>query len=511
MNPINTGKERFAIKGRYWDGENQRDGIIVIEQGRIVDILESNHSLSNSIEKSILPSDSLLIPGFIDVHTHMASYGVSKQRPNFSDTESLDDFLDRLREAVGTAREEVLIGEGFDQSRWKENRLPTKTELDRVAPDMPVIVRRVCGHLAVTNSKGLELFKDFSKGIDFEHGWLFEDVPLNLSKFFPPDFETIKLGILLAQEELLSMGITSIHEVGNPPQFKAYKELFEAGLLKIRVYFNFFEKYGKHLVNSGITTGFGNDHIKIGGIKFFLDGSVGAHTAAFFKKYKDANTRGKLNWNTVKLKEKLRFYHENGFQTLCHAIGDRAIAQVVNIWKEILQGGNYLRHRIEHFEFPSIKEIQLSSRLGLLVSMQPNFAYRWGGPGQLYDLHLQSDIAHMNNPFADVINEGLRMGFGSDGMPYGPIYGLIGAVQHPVPKSRINLKTALRLYTERSAHLSFDEVIKGKIARNYFADLIVLSPNPFEVDLVDVKVTHVWVNGKLVFPNSDSIKIPSWR
>ncbi len=495
----------IALAGKYWDGETQRDGMIVIEQGKIIDILEPEQSISDSIEKTFLPPDSLLIPGFIDVHTHMASYGVAKQRTNFSDTNSLDDFLERLREAVRTARGEVLLGEGFDQSRWKENRLPTKYELDRVTPNIPVIIRRVCGHIAVANSRGLELFRGITKGVDFENGWLFEEIPLNLSKYFPPDFETVKLGILVAQEELLSMGITSIHEIGNPTQFKAYRELYDAGLLKIRVYFNFFEKYGRHLISSGLTTGFGNDYLKIGGIKFFLDGSVGAHTAAFFKKYRDANTSGKLNWNTQKLREKLQFYHENGFQTLCHAIGDRAIAQVVNIWKEVLKGGNYLRHRIEHFEFPTRKEIQLSSRLGLLVSMQPNFARRWGGSGQLYDLHLRLEISQRNNPFADVINEGLRIGFGSDGMPYGPIYGLQGATEHPVKNSRIELGQAFRIYTEGGAYLSFEEDVKGKIEKNYYADFILLSPNPFESGLDNVRVLQVWVNGKREFTSKGFI------
>lgn len=492
--------QAFLLEGPFWDGQETRWGTLWIEDGRILEVYTgSPPALPSDLPVIRLPKEGLLIPGFVDTHTHMASYGLKLQRPDFGSVQSLEEFLEKLRTEVAEFRGRFLIGEGFDQSIWPENRLPTREELDRVTGKTPVIIRRVCGHVAVANTAALERIPKDVPGVDRQQGWLFEDVPLHLHKFVPPDFEEVKLGILAAQERLLALGITSVHDIGSPSQFRAYQELRQAGLLKIRVTFHILDRYAEAWLQSGITTGLGDDQLRVGGVKFFLDGSVGARTAAFFGRYPGHATTGQLNWRTPDLQRHLQKFHEHGLQVLCHAIGDRAIHQVVQIWKGILAGGNPLRHRIEHLEFPLEKDLDLMAKLGLYASLQPNFVARWGKPGALYDRNLGPVRWHRNNPFRQILDRGIRVAFGSDGMPYGPLYGLVGAVEHPNPEARISLKEALNLYTQAGTAFSFEEDQKGKLAKRYVADMVYLYPSPFHAPLDRVTIQRVWIGGRVVY------------
>ncbi len=498
--PNTPGKANsYLLEASYWDGQQVRRGVLWIESGQIRAIEKNHEPFSKDLPRFRLPEDGLLVPGFIDTHTHMASYGVKLQRPDFGTVRSLTEFLEKLKEEVQRRASTFLIGEGFDQSTWPENRLPTREELDRVTGTTPVIIRRVCGHVAVANTAALEKLSPQTPGVDWQHGWLFEEVPLHLHQFVPLEFEEVKLGILHAQERLLALGITSIHDIGSPTQFRAYQELHQAGLLQIRVTFHLLDRYASAWLEGGIVTGLGDETLRVGGIKFFLDGSVGARTAAFFARYPGQHTTGRLNWRTSELRLHLQRLHEHGLQVLCHAIGDRAIRQIVHLWNEILAGGNPLRHRIEHLEFPQEKDLSLLSKLGLYVSLQPNFVARWGGPGALYDQQLGHARWRRNNPFRRILDHGIRAAFGSDGMPYGPLYGLQGAVAHPLPSSRLTLEEALQLYTHAGAFFSFEEDCKGKLAPGFLADMVLLVRSPFQAPIHEVQVKGVWVGGMQVF------------
>jgi hypothetical protein len=439
---------------------------------------------------------TLALPGFIDSHSHLASWGLKFLSPNLNQTKSIEEALqivsDRVKELEG---ENPLIFEGFDQSKWKEKRLPTRSDLDKVAPSHPVILRRICGHIAVANTLALKKLKGGIR--DWERGILDEGTSLSLRKLFPPSREEWKLAILKAQEEIIGMGITMVHEFGRGEVFNAYWELKEAGLLKVRVRFNFYERDMKSLLRLGISSGFGDDILKIGGIKIFVDGSVGARTAAFFKGYRGVRKRGLLLRKKSRLEEAIRLAEEGGLQLLIHAIGDRAIRETVQSFKGALLGGNPLRHRIEHFEFPGEEDLGDIKKLGICLSMQPNFVVEWGGKEGMYREYLGDDYWRRNNPFGEIKRMGIKMAFGSDSMPFGPVYGMRGAVFHPVDGQSISLGESIRCYTENGAYLSFDEEKLGKIEEGYLADIVIF-PKDF-LKLKEVKPIALFIDGSCQF------------
>ena len=452
-----------------------------------------NHGFLERTET--LPRDAkvfdVVIPGFIDAHTHLWQYGLFISRPNLKETKSIKDALEFIEAVVksGNYRPPIIFEE-FDQSTWDEKRFITKKELDNVTGDTPVILRRVCGHIAIANSAALKLLPRKTPGVDSKSGLLLEEVPLKINEYFPPEFEEIKLAILTAQEEMINLGITSVHEFGNVTAFRAYEELRDAGLLKIRVYFNFYENDLENLIKLGIRSGFGNTVLRIGGVKIFADGSVGGKTAAFFENYVGEKHSGKLLKTREELENLIKRAQENGIQLLIHAIGTRAIRTSLEAFKNALEGGNYLRHRIEHFEFPEEVDLKLAKSMGILISAQPNFVERWGGENGMYREYLGDRLWKLNNPFKKMLSLGIKVAFGSDAMPPSPQYGLRGALYHPIEP--ISFEEALRLYTTAGAYFSFEEDLKGALKDDYVADFVVIDRASPEF-----KIQSVFINGKI--------------
>ncbi|HYS70999.1 MAG TPA: amidohydrolase family protein, partial [Thermoplasmata archaeon] len=216
-------------------------------------------------------------------------------------------------------------------------------------------------------------------------------------------------------------------------------------------------------------------------IKVFADGSFGARTAALFDPYDDEpRGTGRLVHSPKELAAVLARAHGAGFQLAVHAIGDRAIDVVVEAYARVLDGEprEDHRHRIEHVELPSPEALDRMKELGLVASMQPNFVARWSGAGGLYERRLGRDRLERNNPFREVLARRIPLVFGSDGMPYGPLYGTIGAVGAPFGAQRIPALEALRCYTASGAFASFEEGTKGALAAGRLADFVVLSGDP---------------------------------
>ncbi len=475
----------FRAEYAFVDGKFKKDHLFAVENGLFVTPPENTR-----------PEEELgiVVPGFIDAHTHMWQYGLFISRPNLKETKSIGEALEFIAETLkrGSYTPPVIFEE-FDQSRWKENRFITKKELDSVTGNTPVILRRVCGHIAIANSAALKLLPRKTPGVDGKTGLLIEEVPLKINEYFPPQFEEIKLAILTAQEEMVSLGITSVHEFGNSRVFRAYQELDAAGLLKIRVYLNFYIDEMERLENLGILSAFGNEKLRIGGIKVFTDGSVGGKTAAFFENYTDDRSKGKLFYDVDSLGKIVERAQESGLQLLIHAIGTRAIRTALLAFKNYLPGGNYLRHRIEHFEFPEETDLKLAKAMGILISAQPNFVKRWGSPDGMYRHYLGDERWKLNNPFKKMLQYGLKVAFGSDAMPPSPSYGISGAVEHPVKDYAISLEEAIDLYTRQGAYFSFEEDIKGEIKPGMVADFV-------EIDRMSegFKVQSTFINGTRV-------------
>ncbi|MCD6130607.1 MAG: amidohydrolase [Candidatus Hydrothermae bacterium] len=458
-------------------------GILI--NGEIIEYLprESEFKYLNPLVDELDLQNYRVIPGFIDTHTHMVGHGLSLMESKVDHVNSKEDLLDFIAEDVKNRKEEIYIYSDFDESTWKKSEPPTREELDKIS-SKPVFLRRICGHFGIGNSAFLEKclsLKEIRKDkIDSQRGFFYEDIPLKLYTLFPPTTERLKQAILKAQYEFLKNGITSIHEFGSPAYFKAYEELESEGKLKIRVYFSFYERYLEDVIKSGLISGFGNNRLKMGGIKLFADGSVGAETAYFSFKYGEKGSRGILLFDEDKLTEIMHKAENSGLRLLVHAIGDAAIETVLKVYEK---SRNPDLHRIEHFEFPTKSSIERAQRLQVQISLQPNFTGKWGGTGGMYEKKLGKRWV-LNNPIKTLLQSDVIFAFGSDAMPPDPLFGINSAINHPVEKERIDTETAISLYTEKAAFLSFENTVKGRIEENCLSDLVVIDENLKEVKMV---------------------------
>jgi len=240
-------------------------------------------------------------------------------------------------------------------------------------------------------------------------------------------------------------------------------------------------------------------------VKLFADGSIGAGNAAVSIPYVDTGENGALNYTDDELLSFLRRAEEADLQTAIHAIGDRAIEQVLQAHARIGTSPE-LRHRIEHFELPTGEQIERANDLGLCVSMQPNFVFNWSGPGKMYKRRLGKARDARIDPHRLVLDAGIPLAFGSDCMPISPLYGLHAAVNAPHPEQRVPLEEGILAYTRAGAYLSHEEDLKGAIAPGMFADLVVLEGDPRTVPegISALSVEMTFVGGELVYKKEDT-------
>jgi len=465
-------------------------------------------------------SGMTVLPGLIDSHCHFYWMGIGMLRTiNLRDTASLAEAISQVREKMKSLpKGEWVLGIGWDESKWPENRYITRSDLDSFSPDNPIMLTRVCGHMISVNSKALKIAGvtnktpnpeggQIDKGADGEPTGILRDCRYLVEQHVPPVNEKIAVeGLKEASEYALSLGCTSIHDAGlDADALIAYQSALATGALKVKAYLMLREGTQELSYQLGLRSGFGNDMIKIGCSKLLMDGSLGARTAALFEPYTDEpSTKGLLLMPLEKLVEKAKTAHLNGSQIAIHAIGDLAIENVLNSYQEALKAKPRKdhRHRIEHCEILTASQIERIKELGIIPAMQPNFVGEWAGPGSMYEQRLGPERNRLNNPYRTLLDEGITVCFGSDGMPFNPIYGLWSAVNHGIKESRVSLVEAVKCYTLNGAYASFEEDLKGSIEPGKLADIAVidsdLTKTPPE-EIKDAKIYMTLVNGKILY------------
>jgi len=238
--------------------------------------------------------------------------------------------------------------------------------------------------------------------------------------------------------------------------------------------------------------------VRVQGVKAFVDGSIGARSAAVSLPYADGGGQGQLLLSRDELSHILRRADGAGLQVAIHAIGDLAIEEAISAC-ELAGVGPEGRHRIEHLELPTEEQLDRMARLGLVASMQPNFVARWSGPGKMYEARLGKARDEVIDPHAWVVDRGIPLAFGSDGMPMGPLYGLPGATDPPHAVQRLPLEEALQAYTWGGAYATCAEGEIGGISPGRRADLVVLSADPRNVPWDRVRVYMTFLEGKLIY------------
>ena len=489
--------------GRVW-GKEGADAILVTD-GRI-EAVGDGRTFEGFTGERVDAGGGAILPGFIDAHTHLLQSGLAEcgwtlDLAGLSRSETLE-ALDAA--ACARARGEWLLAEGWDESRWTPSAALSRAELDRVGGDACIVAVRVDGHVAVLSRAALRAARDAigsrSHLVDAATGRVREEAVEAVLSLVRPDAETVGRALAAAASRCHALGVTTAHVMSGWLDPRVLEK--RARGLRLRLVAHVPAERTGELAERGVATGAGDDWFRWGGVKLFADGSVGARNAAFRWPYRWGG-RGRLNQRRGALRDALAAADEANLQTLTHAIGDRAIAHVLRAHREARTRPE-LRHRIEHFEFPAAREVRAVRSLGLSVCMQPNFVGNWSGAGGLYEASLGRGRDARSNPFRRVLDAGIPLGFGSDGMPLSPLYGIASAVSPPRLGQRLGLEEAVRAYTEGAAGLSGGLPTAGRLIPGEKADLVVLDRFLCAETAAVARVRLTFAGGELVYSASSA-------
>ncbi len=365
--------------------------------------------------------------------------------------------------------------------------------------------------MGALNSRALERAADLTAERGFEvdgtgrpTGILKEDAFAAFQRRFETGEAGVERGLAAVTRMAHRLGITSIHDIVDLPAWRVYQRARRSGRLGLRVYAMPRDALLPSLAGAGLMTGFGDIWLRLGAVKVFSDGSLGAFTAALRKDYEGRpGARGMLVHPPTDLRSILAAAHAAGFQTATHAIGDAAIDAVLDALEDVQAEvpRKDARHRIEHFELPDETMLDRAKRVGVLASCQPNFVGQWSGPGDLYEMRLGPERASRNNPYRRILRRRIPLCFGSDGMPYGPLFGIHSAVNGFFDDQRISPEEAIRAATAGGAFASFEERLKGTLEPGKLADFVVLDGDPFAnpEHIREIPIASTWIGGARVY------------
>ncbi|MHA1198133.1 MAG: amidohydrolase [Candidatus Heimdallarchaeaceae archaeon] len=506
------------LSANVWtiDENHSKAEAIAIYQDTIMKVgsNEEIKPLVGSETEVITLNGESVIPGFIDAHTHIAWNGMDKVYLDLRSTRGLQEAVDLVQNDIKSKKPgEWVIGRSWDQSQWPEQKYITAEDLDSISPENPVILRHVSGHFETVNTLGFQrLNLDKSQtGVDLDDegkptGTL-RDIDLSDKQEIRPKFDDFIKGLNYGMEECLSLGITSVHDNITFENLPAYKHLSENNELLIRVYGIIYEDMIDQAIKLGLDRSYGDKWFKIGACKLMTDGAMSSRTAYLYEDYSDMeNEKGFALYDEQKLDEMVSKVHNANLQIAAHAIGDKAIANLITAIMKNIEPEECKKalHRIEHAELLLLEDVERSKEYGLVYSMQPNFVWRWGmiGVNGMYEQRVGTDRTMINNPFRWVLDNDLLIVFGSDGMPLGPLYGIKGAIYHPNEKLRLSLEEAIKCYTLYPAIVSNEEELKGSIKRGKLADLVVLTHDLDALqleDFHDVEIKYTIIGGEIVY------------
>ena len=527
-----TPKMAFINGKIYTVTEKQPVAEAVITQGNKIVFIGSNEEAQKWIEKNTRVVDlkgRLMLPGFIDDHTHFTDGGFYLLGINLRDAKSTMEFKQILKDYVNKHRGEWITGGDWDHEKWEVQDLPTKEMLDDFSPHTPIFVNRFDGHMAVANSYAMKLAGITKETATPEGGVIVKDPktgePTGLLKDNAMDLvysvipahsqEQRKKAALRALKEARENGITSIQDITFPADLEVYQNLEKEGLLNCRIYTRLPIYQYEHLADIGVQVGFGDDKLKIGSLKAFADGSLGSSTALFFEPYdQDTTTHGlAMDYLTDgRLRKWCLDADKHKLQLSIHAIGDSANYLMLNIFEEIVKTNPQWdrRFRIEHAQHVRFKDIKRFAELGVIASMQPYHAIDDG----VWAEKRIGDRIKYTYAFKSFLDTGVKICFGSDWTvaPLDALYGIYAAVtrrtldgKNPngwIPEQKIPVEEAIRCYTINSAYAAFEENVKGSIEVGKLADLVVLSDDILTIDPVkikDVKVDMTVFDGKIIY------------
>ena len=392
--------------------------------------------------------DAWLAPAFVDAHVHTTTSGLALTGLDLADAPSLAVVLDRVAQAARRARGGVVLGLGWEQDSWPEDRPPTAQELDRASYGGVVYLARTDCHSAVASSALLALTPEIRSA----DGWVKEEEHsvVRRAAFSGMTLAQRREAQRALRQHAASLGIACLHECGGPgidgeDDFTALLQLSR-------------EEPGPTVLGYWGEIGGAARARELGahaaGGDLFVDGSLGSRTACLHSRYDDEDTLGYAYLDAEQVAAHVVDCTRIGLQAGFHAIGDAALSAVLDGYAAAaeqvgLEAVRAARHRIEHVEVPLPEHVEQMARLGLVASVQPAFDARWGGPGGLYEKRLGVERTRASNPLAALAAAGVPLAFGSDSpvTPLDPWGGVRAAVQHHAPESRLSARAAFSAHT----------------------------------------------------------------
>ena len=481
-----------------------------------------------------------VVPGLADSHAHFIDGGFQLLSVDLKDAPSEQEFVRRIADKAKTLPPgRWMLGGDWDEEAWASEKLPDRRLIDAVTPNTPVFISRYDGHAALANSLAMRLagvtkdtqapaggviVRDPKSG---EPTGIFKDVAQDLiGKVIPrPSESEMEEALQAALKEAARVGLTSVHDItvdgdswngSFTGEIRMLRRAELEGRLTCRIYAITPMAQWKELAEAGISHCMGSDFLKLGAVKAFADGSLGSRTAWMFNPFDDDSGNSGLPMPLMSPPSNMeaisRRADEAGIQICTHAIGDRAISELLDVYEKV--GGNHTvaeRFRVEHAQHVRPEDFARFGKLGIIASMQP---YHAVDDGRWAEKRIGHERARTSYAWRSMLDAGAMLAFGSDWpvAPLDPLLGIYAAATRATldgsnpsgwfPEQRLTVEEALRAYTQGCAYAAFEENNQGTVAPGKLADIVVISRDLLRIPPEKIKDAHVEitiVGGRVVY------------
>ena len=458
----------------------------------------------------------LVVPGFIDAHCHLSYGGSTLSMLDLREAISIKS----IQEQIAARIKELPVGAtvvGYasfpNAGLFKGLGWPTKEILDEVSPDNPVLIRRMGGHAIWVNSVALEksgitrdtespsggeIIKDPETG---EPTGILKEAASNLLKVRTP--WNPRENVERALEHAAKLGLTGVQTDAGLSFVELLNQLKKEGKLTLRVYawipVHELDKY----MEKGIQRGQGDEMLRIGLVKIYIDGTIGVRSALMFESFtEEPGNTGLAQYEEEEFYALIEKAHANDYQVGVHAIGDKGVNWVLNAIERAQRkhGKKGLRHRVEHCTVVTFEDAERLGRLGVVASMQPNIT-----GSELYRrMRLGVERARRVDMWRTLLNNGAVLAWGTEWpvSSLNPMENLYQLVTRYYKEERLTVAEAIKYYTYGSAYASFEEDIKGTLEKGKLADMVVLSRDLFSIpsrEILKTEVLYTILGGRIVY------------
>lgn len=481
----------------------KKDRILAMGSG------DSYTSVLMGWEDAIDAEGGSILPGFYDSSVHLMQTAFHEDCLCLRDVSSFAEIGERISAEAAKGGNGPIFGYGLDELKLKEGRLPDRHVLDSYCKDLPVWLSRVEYHTSVLNTHALLYYKIpyMLDGIELDQ----RKVPTGIirlganAKLREDILNDMPISGRMAAvtricNQMLKQGITTVNAMEGGFTFSdrdaEFIYMYQC-TLPIDIVLFYQTTDVEKIKEMGLS--------RMGG-SLFADGAFGSRNAALQEDYADmSGCQGNLYYTQQEMNELVLSCYQKDIQLAVHAIGERAIDQVISAHQHAFErtGKRELRHRLEHAELISPKSMEKVQQLGLILSMQPAYEHYWGGPGKMYEKRLGERYL-CTNPFREIQEKGILICGGSDSdvTPANPILGIHMAVNHPIARHRLDVISAIAMFTTNGAYAVFEEAQKGHLAPGCLADVVILDRDILSVDPTEIcncQVAYTIKSGNLAY------------